>query len=201
VIAYTFFHWPSAGVAEPEYEVALAEFFRGLLGSGSGSPGLRSSWTVRFDAVPWLSRRPVYQDWYQLTSTAGLDALESAVRSSMSAGHDTIARLAGGGSGGLFALRSSLDFVTPREASECRVAWIDKPAFAPYGPFLEALAAGGGPGVSVWQRRLALGPGREFCLWLPPGMAMDTRSDPALLPPSALVVTGFVVAAGEAASP
>jgi hypothetical protein len=171
VIAYAFWHSPAAGVPEAEYEAALAAFVDHL--AGAGIPGLRRCRSAKFDELPWIPKRPGYQDWYELDDSAALDALETgAVRAAMEATHAAIARLSGAGSGGLFAARSesSGDSVDPPVAepgARVRIAWVDKPASSAYGPFIAGLSAAVEPAGQVWQRRLSLGPAREFCLWLP----------------------------------
>jgi hypothetical protein len=193
VIAYVFWHSPAAGVAEGEYEGALALFFRQL--SGSGIPGLRQCRSIRFEQLPWVAGRPVYQDWYELEDTAALDSLEAgAVRAAMEAPHAAITRLAGVGMGGLFASRSEPDRHPLEPLAEPRIAWVDKPAGMAYGPFVSGLMTAVEPGGALWQRRLSLGPAREFCLWLP-GDRLSSREVPATdLPPGSLVVRGAVVA-------
>ena len=76
--------------------------------------------------------------------------------------------------------------------------WVDKPVGVAYGPFLAGLRAAIGPRGVLWQRRLSLGPAREFCLWLP-GDGLSLREVPATaLPPGSLIVRGTVVASSPA---
>lgn len=193
MIAYAFWHSPAAGVTTGAYEAALSTFMDEL--SGAGIPGLRSCRSIRFEELPWVGGRPAYQDWYELNGTAGLDALEAgAVRAAIEAPHAVIARLAGTGVGGLFAGRSETDTDLSGPSAEPSIAWVDKPVGVAYGTFLAGLRAAIGPRGALWQRRLSLGPAREFCLWLP-GDDLWLRDAPATaLPPGSLIVRGAVVA-------
>jgi hypothetical protein len=196
VIAYSFMHSPAAGVAPADYEAALADFIAAL--AGAGIAGLRRCRSVRFEVLPWVPGRPAYQDWYELDGSAALDTLErGAVAAAMEARHSAVARLAGNGSGGLFASRSDGSSLVFADGWEPRVAWIDKPAGAPYGSFVAGLRDAVEPVGEVWQRRLSLGPGREFCLWLPAARGSD-EGPTAGLPAGSLIVSGLVVAASEA---
>ena len=176
-----------------EYEAALATFMDEL--SAAGIPGLKRCRSIRFEELPWVAGRPAYQDWYELDGTAGLDALEAgAVRAAMEAPHAAIARLAGTGIGGLFAGRSESDADLTRPSAEPAFAWVDKPAGVGYGPFVAGLRAAIGPRGTLWQRRLSLGPAREFCLW-PPDDDPRLHEVPVIaLPPGSLIVRGAVVA-------
>jgi hypothetical protein len=193
VIAYAFWHSPAAGVARVEYEAALATFMREL--SGAGIPGLRRCRSVRFERLPWVAGRPAYQDWYEMDGTATLDPLEAgAVRAALEAPHAAVARLAGTGTGGLFASRSEPDPDLLGRVPEPFIAWVDKPAGVAYGPFVAGLRAAVEPGGALWQRRLALGPAREFCLWLPREGPSWREAAATEVPPGSLVVHGAVVA-------
>lgn len=193
MIAYAFWHSPAAGVADFEYEAALAAFIAEL--SGAGIPGLIRCRSIRFEQLPWVAGRAAYQDWYELDGTSGLDSLEvGAVRAAMEAPHAAIARMSGTGIGGLFASRSEPDPDLRGPIAEQSIAWVDKPAGVAYGPFVAGLRAAIDPGGALWQRRLSLGPAGEFCLWLP-GDGPSSYEIPATeLPPGSLVVHGAVVA-------
>ena len=118
MIAYAFWHSPAAGVPEDEYEAVLATFMGELF--TAAIPGLRRIRSIRFEGLPWVAASPAYQDWYELEETAALAALEAgAVRASMAAPHAAIARLAGIGSGGLFARRSDSELVPLASSAEC----------------------------------------------------------------------------------
>jgi hypothetical protein len=195
VIAYSFWHSADTGVVESEYEAALRAFMRQLL--ATGVPGLERCRSIRFDGLPWVPGRPAYQDWYELEDSTALDSLESgATTSAVAAPHSTIARLAGHGAGGLFRSRSDWPAARFPEEAEARVIWLDKPAGMRYEPFGAWLRAAVAPSASIWQRRLAMGPGKEFCLWQPP----DGRSDAAVadgLAPGSVVLRGQVVASSD----
>jgi hypothetical protein len=197
VIAYSFWHSAAAGVAATEYEAALAGFVSSL--ANAGIEGLRGCRSVRFDGLPWVPGRPAYQDWYELDGSAALDTLEKgAIAAAVDASHAAIARLASNGSGGMFACRSDGPSRAPVPGTELRVAWIDKPAGAPYGSFVAGLRGAVEPRGEVWQRRLSLGPGREFCVWLPPASRSDEGS-PSGLPAGSMVLSCVVVASSDAA--
>ena len=114
-------------MARLEYEAALATFMSEL--SGAGIPGLRRCRSVRFERLPWVAGRPAYQDWYELDGTAALDPLEAgAVLAALEAPHAAVARLAGTGTGMLFASRSEPDPDLLGRVAEPLIAWVDKPA-------------------------------------------------------------------------
>jgi hypothetical protein len=196
VIAYSFWHSAAAGVAESEYDAALGAFMRQLL--ATGVPGLTRCRSIRFEGLPWVPGLPAYQDWYELEGSSALDSLEAAaVTSAMAAPHSAIARLAGHGSGGLFRSRSDLPAAAHfPEGSETWVTWLDKPAGVQYHPFREWLTEAVAPRASIWQRRLAMGPGKEFCVWLPPDGRSDAAPDVGL-PSGAIVVRGRVMASSD----
>jgi hypothetical protein len=196
VIAYAFWHSPAAGVPEEAYEAALAAFMGEL--SAAAVPGLRRCQSIRFEGLPWVAASPAYQDWYELDGTAVLDALEAgAVRAAMAAPHAAIARLAGIGSGGLFARRSDSERVPRASIGGARIAWVDKPAGTTYSSFIAGLLTAVEPGGELWQRRLSLGPGREFCLRLPEDGPSPGEVS-AALPAGSLIVRGTIVASAGA---
>jgi hypothetical protein len=155
MLAYTFWHWPRAGVAPADYERRQAAFHQAL--AEHPPPGFLGSSTAALTA-PWATG---YEDWYRVEDYAALGALnEAAVSHARAASHDAAAALAEGGAGGLYALRAGEPVDRPTHAH-----WFAKPAGMAHAGLIEALAplmeshAG-----ALWMRQLVLGPAPEFCL-------------------------------------
>jgi hypothetical protein len=170
MLAYVFWHWPAAAVDAAAYEAALVAFHRAL--AGAGLPGVRDSVACRVEGARWLGdAAPAYEDWYRVGGFADLGTLnEGAVSGACAAPHDAAARLAAGGTAGLYRLAAG-DGGPPAQASS---AWLAKPAGTSDAALFAALAAiTGRPGVSLWQRQMTLGPAPEFCLLSPAPVALD----------------------------
>jgi hypothetical protein len=101
MLAYLFWHVPSAGVEQRDYESALLAFQADL--AGAPPRGFVTCATYRISEVPWLDNRRGYEDWYLVGSSAALDALnEAAIRPQRSDAHAAIASKMGPGHGGLY---------------------------------------------------------------------------------------------------
>ena len=161
MLAYVFWHTRRPDVAREEYERRLFGFHKVL--RVNAPVGAHGSRVLRLAGAPWLasaSEAPeVYEDWYFLEDSAGLDRInEAAVRGVRQAPHDGVARLAAAGIAGLYRLRSG-----NREARVQRALWFSKPENMSYTA-LDERFAGPGSGDALWMRQMTLGPTPEFCL-------------------------------------
>ena len=152
MLGYVLWHHPAAGVDAAPYEEALRAFHGTLTGSA----------VFAFHDVPWFPAPSGYLDWYTVADFAGLGALnEAAVSGARKEPHDSVARMAGAGFGGLYRLIvGQADW--PRTNTG---AWLTKPDGMKYAEFLEqASRLLDSSSSGLWQRQMALGPGPEFCL-------------------------------------
>jgi hypothetical protein len=159
VLAYVFWHVPSAAVPAAEYEARLAAFHDGLR---AGTPaGLGPTATVALAEVPWLGGAAGYEDWYLVEDFAALGTLNAAaVSGARRAPHDAAAAAARSGVAGLMGhvtgplLPAALGWA----------AWLGKPAGVAYDAFHAQLAAVLDGDASAWQRQMTLGPASEYCV-------------------------------------
>ena len=163
-LAYVFWHWSAE--AAPAYVEWLGAFHRAL---ASDPPrGFRSSRSFHVAGAPWLPRGAGFEDWYLIDDFAALGSLnEAAVAGSRRDPHDSVAALAAGGSGGLYALKSG------RIGEEKHASWFGKPSGTSYPALFERMEplvteVGG----ALWQRQMVLGPAPEFCLRSPSATAL-----------------------------
>jgi hypothetical protein len=158
LLAYVFWHAPRPAIPARDYEAAHREFHE-VLGQEplAGFIGVR---VFRLAAVPWLDPPQAgYEDWHLLSASAALDLLnQSAVHGRRQSPHDRIATMAGGGTAGLYALRSGAP-ITPT-----RAYWMAKPAGMSYPEFDRSMRPFIEAGACLWGRRMTLGPSPEFCL-------------------------------------
>jgi hypothetical protein len=154
MLAYVFWHWPRRDVDPGRYADALLAFHAAL--SSSPPPGTRGSRVLEVSGAPWLLRWPAFEDWYFLDDFTALGALnEAAVSGPRRDPHEGVARMAGGGAGGVYRrLREAVP------AEPARAAWFGKPAEIDYPELLARI-----PPAELWQRQLVLGPAPEFCLF------------------------------------
>lgn len=153
MLAYVFWHWPRPDLDPARYLDALVAFHRAL--AADPPAGFRGSRIREVTGAPWLPAERALEDWYLVDDFAALGALEqAAISGRRQEPHDGAARLALGGTGGLYGLVREGAGETAEEAS-----WFGKPNALPYPRFLAAVPAG-----ELWQRRLVLGPAPEFCL-------------------------------------
>lgn len=180
-LAYVFWHTPGPGVVRGEYEAALQRFHDAL--QAASPAGFLGSRVLRCQSVPWLTSPlarplPTYEDWYFLTGSAALDALEeAAVTGRRQQPHDAVARLAATGTGGLYRLRRGDAAVVPRRAH-----WLAKPSGEAYEAFYRRFGEDPAEPFALWSRQMAIGPTPEFCL-----QGADTIPSP-LLPYATLAV-------------
>jgi hypothetical protein len=121
--------------------------------------------------------RDAYEDWYLLDGFAALGPLNQAAVSEAGGHrrrHDRAADAVGGGVGGLYSVRAGSPRLTGGIA-----CWFAKPARMTYEALDRLLEAVASPAdaVCVWQRELALGPGREFCLVAPERLPLPPELD------------------------
>jgi hypothetical protein len=182
MLAYVFWHRPSAPDQAAEYEDALISFHRSL--ARSLPVGTRASAVFRVAELPWAitaggSGAPEggYEDWYLLDDFASLGVLnEAAVGIGHRTTHDAAARRFGAGAGGLYGLIEGEPCAAALgEAS--KAIWIARPPGAPRRDLDEMLGDGMEPSrASLWRRQLVLGPAPEYCLLadeMPPGVGAD----------------------------
>jgi hypothetical protein len=160
-LAYVFWHWPRPDVPQGSYETELLSFVRDL--SSARVPGLREAFSFRVGPLPWGPERGTfYEDWYVVEDFSSLDVLaNAAISGSAGKAHQAIVKDFMKGAGGVFRLVTDdiqLDgfrFVT----------WTDKAIGASYSSYIEEIVGLTKGGLTdIWQRQLALGPSREFCI-------------------------------------
>jgi hypothetical protein len=163
MLAYVFWHWPTAEADRGEYEKALREFHRAL--AAAKPQGFRRSAAFRLRGAPWLPADEAYEDWYLLEGSAALDVInDAAVTAARKEPHDRAARHAAGGAAGLYRLRAGSDNVEGAR----HAYWLAKPAGVSYDDFYSQLRPfTDQPGVGLWGRQMVLGPTPEFCLRTP----------------------------------
>jgi hypothetical protein len=155
MLAYVFWHWPKSGVPIEEYETRVWEFQETLRRDGPAERMDSVVWRVR--GAGWLPAGAGYEEWYTLPDTGALQSLnDGAVSGAVRGPHDAVARLAAGGTAGLYRP------VNPGNTSLlARTAqWFSKPAGTTYEDL-----AGQVPGEdALWMRMMTLGPTPECCL-------------------------------------
>jgi N-acetylglutamate synthase-like GNAT family acetyltransferase len=159
--AYVFWHRPRPDVDVGGYVEALAAFHAAL---GESPPtSLLASWSLALAEPPWPEGGEGWlEDWYVLRGIGGLGALERAAIDARRRGaHDAAAAGTGEGTAGVYGL---LHGPPIPEGGPGSAAWLAKPEGESYDSFVGALVEAAGPGASVWQRRLTLGPTPEFAV-------------------------------------
>lgn len=175
MLAYVFWHWRSESVPQDRYEQMARAFHASL--ESAPPPGFERASAYAIEKAGWIpGGRPAYEEWYGLTGSAALDLLdEAAVSPAHKAAHDSIARSAEGGAGGLYRLRRG----QPVWEGARFAHWFSKPAGMSYDGLyhlLEPLTRSS----ALWGRQMVLGPSPEFCLQtgdaleLPPPIAAST---------------------------
>ena len=160
MLAYAFWHWPQPQVDVTEYEARLRDFQKIL--RDHPSPGFRTSAVFRVSGLPWIQAEHGYEDWYLVEGSVALDPLnDAAIAPACRAAHDAAARLAAGGTAGLYRLRAGNAVL--EQVKFC--CWFGKPAGMLYDDFYKLLApVTARPGIALWGRQMTLGPTPEFCL-------------------------------------
>lgn len=161
MLAYVFWHQPRPDVPSEAYEALLRDFHTTL--AHAPPPDYQGSAAYRVSAVPWApAGGPVYEDWYLVGGSGGLDPLnEAAVSGRRQLPHDTVAARAAWGTAGLYRLRDG----RPAFAAARRALWLTKPPGVAYDAYYRQVRAAAGPGDwALWGRQMVLGPTPEFCL-------------------------------------
>ena len=160
MLAYAFWHWKQPEVSRETYEARQREFHEAL--AAHPPDGFLRSSTARLSGAPWAAGGgEAYQDWYVIKGLGSLEALnDAAVTAARQAPHHEVARLAGGGTAGLYELKAGALLTAPPKAT-----WFRKPSGLSYGALYEALApiVATAP-ATLWMRQMVLGPTPEFCL-------------------------------------
>jgi hypothetical protein len=153
VLAYVFWHWPVTGLEPGRYVERLLAFHRVL--RAASPAGFRGSRVLAIEGAPWAQGAPAFEDWYFVDDFGALGVLnEAAVTGACQVPHDAVARIAGGGVGGVYRR------LADASADVDRVTWCAKPAGVSYAAFLRRL-----PAAEAWQRQMVLGPTPEFCFF------------------------------------
>ena len=163
MLAFVFWHSPSAGVKPADYEGSLRAFHQAL--AAHAPEGYLRSAAFAFRGAPWFPVTAGYLDWYAVTDFASLGFLnEAAVSGARKEPHDNAARLAGAGFGGLYRMIAGrMNFHDTHFGT-----WLQKPDGLDYDAFREQAGALVHPeSMALWQRQMSLGPGLEFCLLSP----------------------------------
>lgn len=162
MLAYLFWHWPAPEVEHGRYVERLLAFHRAL--RAAPPPGFHGSRVFAIEGAPWAPATPAYEDWYLVGDFAALGLLnEAAITATRLVPHDAVARLAGGGAGGVYRRLSTGDGIPDA------VHWVSKPLGESYAAFAARL-----PAAEVWQRQLVLGPVPEFCVFGPAPAGSET---------------------------
>ena len=175
MLAYVFWHWRQSSVDAGIYESDLAQFHHTLQ---SNKPvGFQRSVVFQIDDAAWLNTTgPAYEEWYLLDDSAAMDRINyAAVNGPCEEPHNSVARNAAGGVGGLYRLRAG-DEVLERAKF---ATWFSKPPGVSY-PNLDDQMQPLTRENNLWSRQMTLGPTTEFCLHslstlsLPTGYAATT---------------------------
>ncbi len=161
MLAYFFTHWPQESIAPADYERALQAFHQSL--AAHAPQGFHQSWSLAVQGLSWVNRgQAAYEDWYLVDDFTALGVInEAAVQPPHLETHNTAARWAAGGKGGVYALAQG-----SCEPTQIHVAtWFSKPVGMTYAECSQQLAAiTSRPAAALWLRQMVLGPGLEFCL-------------------------------------
>lgn len=158
MLAYVFWHWTEVDL--DSYVESLKKFHQSL--RDKKPKGLREVESFQVQQVPWIGAASGFEDWYLLTGSGDLDVLnEAAISQIHQSAHDQIARLALGGTAGLYRLRKGISNLR----SARYATWFHKPPgvsyeelFALTRPLIENGVA------TLWGRQMTLGPTPEFCI-------------------------------------
>jgi len=174
MLAYVFWHWSAPGTTQSDYESRLRAFHCTL--AANPPEGFISSAAFRIQGAPWLPQPNAYEDWYLVEDFASLGTLnDAAVSGARRLPHDDAARVAGGGTAGVYRLVGGrVDFNSFR----CEM-WLTKPPKTSYEQFFQdALPWTQQGGAALWQRQMTLGPATEFCLQSAEPIAVPERFAP-----------------------
>jgi hypothetical protein len=161
LLGYVFWHWPLPSASTASYEAKLRSFQRAL--TSDRPTGLVEALSYRMDRLPWeKKRRRGYEDWYLVEDFSSLGVInQAAVANGAAVPHDSIAKWAAGGTGGLYR-RIGGELPLPRTRF---VVWFQKPEGFTYRSLQRLIDKSVSRyQVDVWQRQMTLGPAPEFCI-------------------------------------
>jgi hypothetical protein len=160
MLAYVFWHWKRSDVPALAYEQRQYQFHAAL--AADPPRGFLGSFSAHISGAPWAAdAHEAYEDWYWVADFAALDWLnQAAVSGSRTASHDQAARVAAGGTAGLYKLRLGGAPFLPN----CSY-WFRKPDALSYDELFALISpiVDGGD-CALWMRQMTLGPATEFCL-------------------------------------
>lgn len=166
MIAYLFWHWPSAESPDDAgYEGRQAAFHAAL--AESGAEGFVESRRYRVEGAGWLPGGRGYEDWYLVEGSFALDPLNEAAVGARAGAEHAAAAAGAEGLGGLYRLQRGV----PRAAS-ATVSWLSKPRGEDYRTFYERF----GGEVVLWRRMMVLGPAPEFLLEGPAPAGLEAQA-------------------------
>lgn len=160
MLAYILWHWPDPSTEQRIYIEKLISFHETL--AAVKPRGFHHSTVYVVNGATWLENADgVFEEWYLLENSAAMDVLnEAAVTGVCEQPHNSVARAAAGGTGGLYRLESG-----ESELRSKRIAYrFSKPTGVSYSEFIDSIEKVSGPGTALWLRQMTLGPGPEFCL-------------------------------------
>ena len=161
MLGYVFWHRPLPDIDRQRYEEAIVRFQRAL--ALQPPPGFVSATSFQIEAVPWLSDRPGYEDWYLVEGSWALDPLNAfAITGATQAPHDHAAAQMEEGHGGLYAHAGG----EPVTAARSTIYWLTRPRGIKWQPAL-AMVRGKCPQANVWRRQMVLGVASEFAVETP----------------------------------
>ena len=167
MLAYVFWHRPSARVDRTLYEAALVRFHSDL--PRHKSPGFIAAASFRIEPVPWLSNLPGYEDWYLMEASWAMDPFNAfAIAGAMQAPHDGVAAQMEEGHGGLYAHAGG----KPSTAAQSTVLWLTRPRGIQWQAALDPVGAKH-PQATIWRRQMVLGPAPEFAVEAPGDVDVD----------------------------
>nr|WP_272584807.1 hypothetical protein [Sulfolobus islandicus] len=151
MLAYVFWHQRARDFPANEYESSLLNF-HDYFNKKAKIEGYLGSLVVKVDHVPWIEGE-VYEDWYFIETSKTLDLLNNIILESndIKAVHDSIARIARNGKGGLYKLLNG-EQLSP---SYRFGYWISKPVGMRYEDFYTEIKPFS---QNLWRKQLAMGP-------------------------------------------
>ena len=179
MLAYVFWHWPQPAIDRDVYVDHLADFHKTL--AANKPSGFQRSVVFRINNANWLNTPgEAYEEWYLLDDSAALDRLnDGAVSGACEELHNTVAREAADGIGGLYRLRAGEENLAQAKFA----VWLSKPLGVSYKDFyatLEPLTLN--KDICLWGRQMTLGPTTEFCIHTPSPIQLPESYDTNLTP-------------------
>jgi hypothetical protein len=161
MLAYVFWHWRRSSVDASVYETDLIQFHDTL--QSNKPAGFYRSVVFLIEKAPWLTTdSAAYEEWYLLEDSAAMDRINyAAVHGACEESHNSVAKNALGGVGGLYRLRAGLETLDKATYA----TWFSKPNGVSYADFdarLEPIVTENN--ATLWARQMTLGPTTEFCL-------------------------------------